>query len=360
MKVNIGVVGCGFMAQGVHIPCFQDSDGCNVAALCDSNEDLCAKVARKFGISKTYSSTEDLFADSEIDAVCLIVPPQFLASMAISAMDAGKHVFCEKPIALKMEDGRAMVEKSAKTGKILMGAYMKRYDLGVQEAKRVLEENKSNPSLGKVTYARFHNFGGVWVGGGFDPKVIVDDTRKSYEEIGDLRIPEFVLDEDRTRYFCSFINFSHDINLMRYLLGDPMRVKASSQRPAASDFCSFTTSIFEYDGFCATLETGSASVRDWDEECKIYFENGWIEIKFPPVLLQNVPASVSVYSNDKVLKRPDLGWGWNFKAQADHFIDCIVGNKCPISSGSDSIKDIAVGEAWYKSYADMASVDIIY
>jgi predicted dehydrogenase len=348
-KVRLGMIGCGFMGQAVHLPSFVANKNCQVTALSDMNEDLCRRVAEKFGIPKRYAKAEDLLADNELDAVALIVPPQRIADLAVKALENGKHVLAEKPIALRNDEGKRMADASRKSNKLLVAGYMKRYDLGTGFVKKFLADPSQRAGLGKITYARFHNFNGAFRGQ-LEPEYIRDKNARGYPELGDLRIPDFVKAEDRDRYFCSFTNFCHDINLMRYLLGDPRTVYASHHRAGPSDYHTFSVSIFEYDGYTAALETGCIECEDFDETAQIYFERGWIELKFPQVLLQSVPARVTVFDNATGIMTPALGWGWNFKRQADHFVESILHDKASLSECADSIKDIAVGEAWYLSY----------
>ena len=359
-KIKVGIVGCGFMSQAVHIPCFLDNDRCEVVAAVDTKEEMAKQVAQKFHIQKSYTSLEQLLQDAVIDAVALIIPPQLIHGRAIASMKKGKHVYAEKPIALKSADGREMVRVAEQQKVTLMGAYMKRYDLGSQYAKKKIESFCKSGELGKITYARFHNFAGAWRGQLEPREIIVDETRKEYEDLGDLGIPDFIRPEDRKRFFCSFINFSHDINLMRYFLGNPRRVLFSTQKEGPNNYQSYTTSIFDYDGFKVTLETGAVECDYFDEEAVVYFEKGWIRVRFPRVLLKNVPAKVSIYNNAKGLEQANLGYAWNFQREVDAFIECIINNKKSLSDGADSIKDISVAEAWYQSYREQKEIDIKY
>jgi len=264
----------------------------------------------------------------------------------------------EKPIALKIEEGVRMADVAEKCGRILMGAYMKRYDLGTEYVKKFIIDDTIKMKLGQIKYARFHNFNGAFGGQLIPRNYIADVDRKDYTEVGDLRIPDFVRKEDEKRYFCSFINFSHDINLMRYLLGEPKTVYASHHRVGPSDYHTFSTTIFEYPDFTTTLETGCVECDYFDEFAQIYFERGWIEQRFSRVHLQNVPAKVTIFDNKAGFMTPTLGWGWSFQRQADHFIECILKKHEPISNGADSIKDIAIGQAWYRSYLEQKRIII--
>lgn len=356
-KVKVAMVGCGFMGQAVHLPCFLKNASCEVVALVDQNETLVKRVAGKYHIPRVYSSLDKLLESEKVDAVALIVPPQLIPALAIRAMEEGKHVFAEKPIALNLSAGQKMVKVATDKNVVLMGAYMKRYDLGSQHAKRRVDDFRRRGELGKITYARFHNFNGAWRGD-LEPGTIRDEKRKEYEELGELGIPDFIKPEDEKRYFGTFINFSHDLNLMRYFLGDPQKVLFSDQRPGPSIYQSYTTSLFDYGAFKVTLETGAMECNYFDEEVVIYFEKGWIKIKYPRVLLQNVPAAVSLFNNKTGEEYPNLGYSWSFQREVDHFIDCIVNENVPLSSGADSIKDIVVAEAWYRCFKESRAVTI--
>ena len=109
-----------------------------------------------------------------------------------------------------------------------------------------------------------------------------------------------------------------------------------------------------------TLETGAVDCDYFDEEAVIYFEKGWVKVKYPRVLLKDVPAAVSIYNNAEGLDCPNLGYGWNFQREVDCFIECIIDNKRSLSDGIDSIKDVSVAEAWYRSFTEQGEIEIQY
>jgi len=92
----------------------------------------------------------------------------------------------------------------------------------------------------------------------------------------------------------------------------------------------------------------------WEEQLVIYLTNGLIDLRPPPPLLRNIPAKVQVYRAGKVQRdeSPHAAWGWAFERQAQHFVDCIVEDIQPVSSGLDSYKDIVIVENMLKAVAD--------
>ena len=94
--------------------------------------------AREFGVPRAYSSYEEALADSEIDAVYIPLPNELHKSWVIAAADAGKHVLCEKPLALDAQEAATMVEHCRRRGVILMEAFMWRHQPRTLEIRRLV------------------------------------------------------------------------------------------------------------------------------------------------------------------------------------------------------------------------------
>ncbi|MGC6457778.1 MAG: Gfo/Idh/MocA family protein [Akkermansiaceae bacterium] len=118
MSLKIGVIGAGGMLQ-YHHGGFVKA-GAEVVAICDMSEEAAKVAAEKYGVYTTYTDVAKMLANPEVDAVSIIVPNKFHAPLAIQCLDAGKHVFCEKPPALNAAEVREMIEASEKAGKKLM------------------------------------------------------------------------------------------------------------------------------------------------------------------------------------------------------------------------------------------------
>ncbi|MCH7642731.1 MAG: Gfo/Idh/MocA family oxidoreductase [Chloroflexi bacterium] len=113
-RLNIALVGAaGLVAAPAHLNAIPTIDRLNLVALCDVNADAVQALADERGVGKAYSSYDELLADPEIDAVDLVTPPFMHAEMAIAAVQAGKHVYVEKPMARSLGEARAMVQAAA-------------------------------------------------------------------------------------------------------------------------------------------------------------------------------------------------------------------------------------------------------
>lgn len=102
-----------------HVEGFRKA-GASVVAVCDTVEEAAKAASEKYGIPKVYTDVADMLADDEIDAVSIIVPNKFHAPLAIQCLEAGRHVFCEKPPALNAAQVEEMIAVADKAGKRLM------------------------------------------------------------------------------------------------------------------------------------------------------------------------------------------------------------------------------------------------
>lgn len=128
------------------IPGMLKSDKLDVAAICSRDAARAAEAAKAHGIARSYGSYEELLADPEIDAIYNPLPNHLHVPWTIKAMEAGKHVLCEKPIALDAEEAKALIEARERTGKLVAEAFMVRHH---PQWKRAVEIVKSG-ALGDV------------------------------------------------------------------------------------------------------------------------------------------------------------------------------------------------------------------
>lgn len=118
MSTKVAVIGAGGMLQ-YHAAGFQDA-GAEIVAICDMNAEAAAAAAKTWGASQVYSSVDEMLAETDADAVSIIVPNKFHAPLAIQCLNAGKHVFCEKPPALSAAEVEQMIAAADSAGKQLM------------------------------------------------------------------------------------------------------------------------------------------------------------------------------------------------------------------------------------------------
>ena len=340
-RIRIGFVGAGFMGQLVHLPNLTEMEGCEVVALAERRPRLARLVADRYGIPRVCDSHEELCADPSIDAIVQITSDDAHAPVSIDALNAGKHVYLEKPMATNLSDARRMVEAAEQSGRQLMIGYMKRFDTGVEMARSIIDGLRSSGELGTITHARGHCFAGDWVCNAGMP-ITTDET---YPEVVP-RPPEW-LEQERIGEIYSINNlYCHNINLMRYLLGEVHELRfATLDGPTK-------LMVFAMDGYDAILELGRVTANFWDEGVKVYFEDGWVEVHTPPPLLKNVPAGVSVYRAGAIQQhaQPQAPRDWAFRRANAHFVSCIQSGATVRSSGADSIRDQELLEEAFRRF----------
>jgi predicted dehydrogenase len=127
-KIKAGIIGVGMIANGKHMPSLAKLENVEMVAFCDLIEERAAAGAAKYGIpdAKVFTNHTELLAVPEIDVVHVLTPNDSHAQIAVDAMEAGKHVMCEKPMAKTAAGARAMYEAHLRTGKKLTIGYQNR------------------------------------------------------------------------------------------------------------------------------------------------------------------------------------------------------------------------------------------
>ncbi|MCC7128790.1 MAG: Gfo/Idh/MocA family oxidoreductase, partial [Anaerolineae bacterium] len=145
MKYQIGVIGAGSIARKRHLPELLDNPHVRIAAVCDTVLERAEEMTEIYG-GKAFSDYRDLLALKGLDAVIVCATNTTHAEMTIAALQAGKHVLCEKPMATTLPAARAMIEAAEQSGKFLMIAHNQRLAPACVKAGEILQSGK----LGKV------------------------------------------------------------------------------------------------------------------------------------------------------------------------------------------------------------------
>lgn len=342
-KLNVGMIGAGFIGQCAHLVNYVEVRGCRVAALAEFRPELRRKVAERYGIPRVYATHRELLKDSEIEAVVVVTPRPHTAPVVLDCIEAGKHVLSEKPMAGTSEQGQRLVDAASARKLHYAVGYMKRYDEGVQVAKQLLDEAIQSGSLGPVLYARAHCYMGESYANA-DGHVVTEE-KPAYADAGWPVAPEW-LPAEWHKPFASFVNtYSHNTNLLRFLFGRTPAIEYVNLRGQAAQ-----VAVLDFGGFSATLETGRVSNRGWDEITEVYFADGRLTLRTPPALLKNVPASVELYragATQEVVS-PQPNWSWSFRRQAQAFVDDVLGKRESLSSGADALHDLRLIEDMWR------------
>jgi predicted dehydrogenase len=137
-QVRVGVIGAGRFAEQAHIPGVQAHPDGAVVALCARNGERASAMAARLGIPRVYTDYHDLLAQADIDAVTVATPDALHMEVALAALAAGKHVFCEKPLAKDAGEARRLVMAAQHAGRVNMVAFTFRYTRALPALRQLL------------------------------------------------------------------------------------------------------------------------------------------------------------------------------------------------------------------------------
>jgi len=153
-KLKVAIIGCGGIANGKHLPSLSKLKEVEIVAFCDIEMEKAKNAAQKYGTKEAcvYEDYKQLLKDTTIDVVHVCTPNISHAEISIAAMESGKHVMCEKPMAKTYEEAKAMVEASERTGKKLTIGYNNRFRQDSQYLHKVCQRG----DLGEIYFAKAH------------------------------------------------------------------------------------------------------------------------------------------------------------------------------------------------------------
>lgn len=150
--VRIGIIGCGGIANNKHLPSLKALKNCEIVAFCDIILSRAESTAKKFGTpdAKVYEDYKELLKDESIEVVHVCTPNRSHSFITVDALEAGKHVMCEKPMAINSEEAKKMLDAAKRTGKKLTIGYQNRFRNDSLYLKNEAEEG----TFGEIYYAK--------------------------------------------------------------------------------------------------------------------------------------------------------------------------------------------------------------
>lgn len=151
-EIGIGIIGSGGIAQGAHLPGYKalEKEGVKIVAVSDVNPEVARKAAEAFDVPHVFTDYKEMLQLDEIDAVSVCTPNFLHKQPTIDALNAGKHVLVEKPLAMNAEEGKAMVEAAKRNHKKLQVGFMTRFQATSQALKRFIDAGE----MGEIYFAR--------------------------------------------------------------------------------------------------------------------------------------------------------------------------------------------------------------
>lgn len=309
-RLGIGVLGAGQIAQAAHFESCTKARNADLTAICDVADDLRERMAIIHGVETTYSDYDKMLADPRIDAVIIATSDAFHVPASLRALAAGKHVLCEKPIGVTIEETETLKEAVVRSGKVLQVGHMKRFDAGLQSAKAFIENEIGDLVAIKAWYCdSTHRYA---MTDAVQPLVIASANAKK---------PATNPKADLRKYYM-LAHGCHLIDTARYFAGDITAVQARlSERSGI--WCWFVDVEFA-SGALGHLDLTVAVRMDWHEGFQIYGKNGSVLGKtFNPWYYKSSEVDI-FHESDGSTHRVLGADGHFYRRQLEGFADVIL------------------------------------
>ncbi len=332
-EVRLGLIGTGTWGQ-VMLNAWESHPLARVEAVCDIDGDRARSIAAQFGVGAAYDKVEDLLRHDGISAVGIATPDFAHREAVVEALEAGKHVIVQKPMATTVEDCQAMVTAQERSGRHLMVDYQHRWGVGFAEARALAQ----SPEFGPVVHGHIR--------------------MSNYQ-----KVPLELLAWSGRSNVLWFLG-THTADLLRFIIGSEVtRVYAVSRRNVLT-----SRGVDTPDFFQSTLE--------FENGACIQMENSWVLPMGDParielsldlyganecVRVNQSPNNVIVRSTEAGLEVP-LGARSAIMARGRslaHFVDAIATGAAPTVTGHDGLMNTAILVAIERSVVEGRPVELV-
>ncbi|KAF2218326.1 hypothetical protein BDZ85DRAFT_105746 [Elsinoe ampelina] len=346
------------ITQVTHIPLLNHlSTQFQITYLHDVSDNAMAHSLEKTAGStkpKITRDVEELCTSPDVELVVVATHHAFHASQAVIALQAGKHVFIEKPIAVTLQDTDQIIaaDEAAGGGKVFVG-YMRRY------AAAFVDAVKEIGSIDQIRYARVRDIIGpnhIFIGqSGTFPRTFDDyregDTmalrRKTADDLKqaiEVELGSKVTEQTGLMWELLSTLGSHDLSAMRELLGMPDRLIGVS--PATSADSPFWSALFQYADFAVAYESGIDQVARFDASIEIFGTNKTVKVCIDTPFIKGLPTTMVVKETleDGSYKESTIRRTYEdpFTLEFQEVYKWVVDGKKPKTSPSDARKDVQI------------------
>ncbi len=342
-KLKVGIIGTGNIAQQ-HANSYKNLENVEITACCDLSLERATKFAEKNGIAEVYASYDEMLQKADIDAVSVTTWNNAHMPATIAALNAGKHVLVEKPMAMNAQEGRMMKEAAERNGKLLMVGFVRRFDVKTELAKEYIDRG----DLGDIYYVKTKCVRRCGNPLGW----FADKSLSGGGPLIDLGV--------------------HMIDMARYLMGKPKAV--SVYGVTANKIGPMEDMRHHYRYLAHSAGTGKCDVEDFATAI-VRFDNGaalHVEVSFSAHVAKTSELTLDIMGEKGGLSvEPDLGYystknnilvdeiprislssdmfSSNFAIEIAHFVDCIQNGTPCRNTPDDGIALMEILDAIYKS-----------
>lgn len=315
-KINWGVLGTARIGLGAVIPAIQQSKNGQVVAIASRDSAKARETARAVGIKESYASYVKLLESPDIDAVYIPLPNNLHMEWTIRAAEMGKHVLCEKPLALNAEQCAKMISACSRHGVWLMEGFMYRFHPQIAKLKQMVDAG----DVGKISVIR--SAWGFWLDD-------LEDIRYQ-KELGGGALMD-------VGCYC--------VNIIRLLTGqEPICVRGVAHLNKQKGVDETFAGILRFPkSEIGLLDCGFR--RQFRENLEIIGESGTLELPAPfvpgdsPAILRRGEETETIVSETAS----------HYRIMVEHFADCVLDDREPRYSPTDSLSNMHVIDMLYES-----------
>ena len=297
-RVRIGVVGCGMVAQAMHLPYLSElQDRFELAAVADPSRIVREAIAARYGVAGIHEDHRGLLEGEGLEAVLIAAPAAAHAEIVLHALDAGLHVFVEKPLCITLADADRIVAARDRAGRIVQVGFMKRYDPAWE---RMLAELPD--SVDALRYVRVMCHDPEWVPffapgdivkGPDVPAAVIEATRRSESE----QVEQAVGDGSPEAVFAfsdAYLgSMGHDVNAVHGLLerlGEPLPGRVADAAWWAGGRAITGSVVLSNGARWDSAWIQLLDIREYRETISLYFEGSLRQLAFPSPWLKQTPT----------------------------------------------------------------------
>ena len=354
-RLNVALVGAaGKVGAPAHLNALAAIPRASLYALCDTNRERLRQVGRERGVSVLYSGLDELLADRRVDAVSLATPPHMHAEQAIAAAGAGRHVYCEKPMALSVGDCTRMVDAARRAGVVLMVGESYVFTGSHVLARGLIDEGE----IGDVVHVRETK--GVWV---FTPEEERRLGGKGHEGVRWRSDPEL---SGGGEYPWMMDHGPHLFALARYLARDRAVARVSALPGAGKTIAAVAWAYEggETDGAWTQVDTPAGATDVIGFRTEVFGTAGMVRVfgeggGAAPGLPQPPPVTLVKNGTCRAFdpgEGADRSWVSNVayydrahRNALSHFVDSVLDGTPVRYDGEDGTRDIAATLATIRS-----------
>ena len=333
----MGIIGCGWAARDLYEPAFRFLKNGRVVAVMDINESKAKFLKELYGVPRYYTDLDDMLRDKEVEAVVVLTPPHHHLEPVVKSAEAGKHVYCEKPMAPTVQEADRMIEACRRNKVKFMIAFMKRFNKSFRFVKKLIDEDR----LGSV----------------FELRARWDNAR-----VGKMSETQYRLKLISGGGFLQE-DGSHPLDICRWWLGDVEEVNAyvaiiAPDRHETDDMACVT--MRHKSGAISTLHITMITHTKGEESYELYGTKGTLIMKWLYHSSRSPePALIHLYRNSREVQDLTLSSSWNplqelrdnwqYLRELEHFCECILHDKEPYCTGEDGRAVVEIVNAAYIS-----------